>query len=111
MVLHVTVVHGSGPRKVLEWAIVLPEGSTVRQAVQASGLAAACPRLDLTQAEVGVWNRRATWEQPLRDQDRVEVYRPLKADPKVARRERFRKQGARSAGLFSKRRPGAKPGY
>jgi putative ubiquitin-RnfH superfamily antitoxin RatB of RatAB toxin-antitoxin module len=47
----------------------------------------------------------------LRDQDRVEVYRPLRVDPKVARRERFVKQGARAAGLFVKRRVGAKPGY
>jgi putative ubiquitin-RnfH superfamily antitoxin RatB of RatAB toxin-antitoxin module len=41
----------------------------------------------------------------------VEIYRGLLVDPKVARRERFRKQGARAAGLFAKRRPGAKPGY
>jgi uncharacterized protein len=39
------------------------------------------------------------------------VYRPLLVDPKVARRERFRTQGARAAGLFAKKRPGAKPGY
>jgi putative ubiquitin-RnfH superfamily antitoxin RatB of RatAB toxin-antitoxin module len=43
--------------------------------------------------------------------DRVEVLRGLRVDPKVARRERFQKQGARTAGLFAKRRPGAKPGY
>jgi sulfur carrier protein len=47
----------------------------------------------------------------LRDQDRVEFYRGLRVDPKVARRERFSKQGARASGLFAKRRPGSKPGY
>jgi putative ubiquitin-RnfH superfamily antitoxin RatB of RatAB toxin-antitoxin module len=47
----------------------------------------------------------------LQDGDRLEVYRPLRVDPKVARRERFKGQGARTAGLFAKRRPGAKPGY
>jgi putative ubiquitin-RnfH superfamily antitoxin RatB of RatAB toxin-antitoxin module len=47
----------------------------------------------------------------LRDQDRIEVYRPLLVDPKVARRERFVKQGARGAGLFAKKRQGAKAGY
>jgi putative ubiquitin-RnfH superfamily antitoxin RatB of RatAB toxin-antitoxin module len=47
----------------------------------------------------------------LRDLDRIEIYRPLTVDPKVARRERFEKQGTSRAGLFSKRRPGAKPGY
>jgi putative ubiquitin-RnfH superfamily antitoxin RatB of RatAB toxin-antitoxin module len=41
----------------------------------------------------------------------VEIYRPLRVDPKVARRERFVKQGARTAGLFVKKRPGAKAGY
>ena len=41
----------------------------------------------------------------------IKAYRGLRVDPMVARHERFKKQGARSAGLFAKRRPGAKPGY
>ena len=60
---------------------------------------------------VGVWGRKASLSHVLRDRDRVEMYRPLTVDPKVARRERFQSQGSRGAGLFSKRRPGAKPGY
>jgi putative ubiquitin-RnfH superfamily antitoxin RatB of RatAB toxin-antitoxin module len=47
----------------------------------------------------------------LRDQDRVEIYRGLRVDPKVARRERFNRQGAKRAGLFAKTRAGAKAGY
>jgi putative ubiquitin-RnfH superfamily antitoxin RatB of RatAB toxin-antitoxin module len=47
----------------------------------------------------------------LRDGDRLELLRPLRVDPKVARRERFTGQGARSAGLFAKRRPNSKAGY
>jgi sulfur carrier protein len=47
----------------------------------------------------------------LQDGDRLEIYRPLKVDPKVARRERFARQGAKTTGLFAKRRPGAKAGY
>ena len=47
----------------------------------------------------------------LREGDRVEVLRELRVDPKVARRERFNQQGARSTGLFARRRPGAKSGY
>jgi len=39
------------------------------------------------------------------------LWRPLRVDPKLARRERFGQQGARAAGLFARRRPGAKPGY
>jgi putative ubiquitin-RnfH superfamily antitoxin RatB of RatAB toxin-antitoxin module len=45
------------------------------------------------------------------DGDRLEVYRPLTVDPKVARRQRFVRQGAKTAGLFAKKRPGAKAGY
>ena len=47
----------------------------------------------------------------IRHLDRVEVYRPLKVDPKVARRERFARQGARTTGLFARQRPGGKSGY
>ena len=49
--------------------------------------------------------------QALHDGDRVEIYRRLTVDPKVARRERFTKQGAKKAGLFTKRRAGAGAGY
>ncbi|HYE39564.1 MAG TPA: RnfH family protein, partial [Ramlibacter sp.] len=100
-----------GPREVLEWTLELPEGATLRDAVLASGWPQACAGQDVSALDVGIWGRRAALEQPARDGDRIEVYRPLQVDPKVARRERFRKQGARAAGLFASRRPGAKPGY
>jgi putative ubiquitin-RnfH superfamily antitoxin RatB of RatAB toxin-antitoxin module len=109
--MRVTVAYSPAPRQVLQWHIELPEGASLRQAVLASGLPDAAPQLPLAQADVGVWGRKAAWDQVLRDGDRVEVYRPLRVDPKVARRERFRKQGARAAGLFAARRPGGKPGY
>ena len=89
----------------------LPQGATVLQALQASGIADEFPALELNAATVGVWGRKARPDELLQEGDRVEVYRPLRVDPKVARRERFRSQGARSAGLFATRRPGAKPGY
>lgn len=109
--IEVTVAYSPAPREVLEWPLQLPEGATARQAVQASGLAAACPGLDLAACEAGVWGRRCEWDAPLRTGDRVEIYRDLLVDPKVARRERFRMQGARAAGLFAGKRPGAKQGY
>jgi putative ubiquitin-RnfH superfamily antitoxin RatB of RatAB toxin-antitoxin module len=111
MTIAVTVAYSPAPREVLEWHLQLPEGATLREAIAASGLAAACPGVDLLQVTVGIWGRKAAWEQVLRDRDRVEVYRALKVDPKVARRERFRGQGARAAGLFAKKRAGGKPGY
>lgn len=107
----VTVAYSPAAREVWEVDITLPAGSTVRQALQASGLFDRFPELDPGGAGVGVWGRKATPQQVLRAQDRVEVYRPLRVDPKVARRERFNRQGSKTAGLFAKRRPGAKPGY
>lgn len=107
----VTVVYSPRPREVREWLLELPPGAIVGQALRASGLAAEFPLLDLDTAAIGVWGRPARMNQPLRDRDRVEVCRPLQVDPKVARRERFRSQGSRTAGLFSKKRPGAKSGY
>ena len=63
---------------------------------------------DLT---AGIWGRAAMPTQVLEDGDRVELYRALRVDPKVARRERFKGQGSRGAGLFAKRRAGGKAGY
>ncbi|MDR0478781.1 MAG: RnfH family protein [Burkholderiaceae bacterium] len=109
--LVVTVAYSPAARQVVQVELKLPAGSTVQDAVTASGLLARYPALDLGRAGVGVWGRPAPPGQPLRDRDRVELYRPLSVDPKVARRERFGRQGARAAGLFARRRPGAKPGY
>jgi len=107
----VTVAWSPGPREVLEWEVVLGEGATLRQAVMASGLPDHVDESALAEATVGIWGRKADWQQAVRDRDRVEVYRPLLVDPKVARRERFKKQGSRAAGLFANRRSGGKPGY
>jgi hypothetical protein len=66
-------------------------------------------RWSLARRWLRCWN--AAPQQVLQDLDRVEIYRPLKVDPKVARRTRFVEQGARTAGLFARKRPGAKAGY
>lgn len=109
--LRLTVVHSPAPRHVREWALELPAGATVLQALQACGIGTEFPSVELSGASVGIWGRKARPDDVLREGDRIEVYRPLRVDPKVARRERFRTQGARSTGLFAKKRPGAKPGY
>lgn len=109
--IEVLVVYAPAARQVCELVLRLPAGSTVAQALQASGLARQHPELDLQHAPVGVWGRKANRDQVLRTQDRVEVYRGLRVDPKVARRERFAKQGAGRAGLFAQKRPGSKTGY
>ncbi|MBK6388542.1 MAG: RnfH family protein [Rhodoferax sp.] len=80
-------------------------------AIRLSGLLTQFPELDVSRSVVGVWGRKAGPNQSLRDRDRIEIYRALQVDPKVARRERFVKQGARTTGLFAKKRLGAKAGY
>lgn len=109
--LQVTVVYSPEARKVAEVSLSIPAPSRVLDALQQSGLLAQFPEIDRCDSVVGIWGRKARLDDLLRDQDRVEVYRPLRVDPKVARRERFVKQGARGAGLFAKKRQGAKAGY
>lgn len=111
MVLQVTVVYAPAARQVIEATLQLPDGSTVEDALQASGLSKTFAELTKAPWRVGVWCREVGLDRVLQDQDRVEVYRPLAVDPKVARRARFATQGARSAGLFARKRPGAKAGY
>ncbi|MET1115552.1 MAG: RnfH family protein [Comamonas sp.] len=102
--LCVEVVFSAEAGQTREWSLRLPPGARLQDALRAVGLEAnACA--------AGIWGRRAEREQLLREGDRVELYRPLLVDPKVARRERFARQGARGAGLFSRQRPGGKAGY
>jgi len=109
--LRVVVVFAPGPRQVCEVTLVLPEPCSALQALQQSGLVQRFPDIDNLHIQVGIWGRKVSLNHRLRDRDRLEVYRPLRVDPKVARRERFVKQGARSAGLFARKRTGAKAGY
>ncbi len=109
--MRVTVVYSPAPRQVREVALQMEPGATLAQALQASGLLQQHPEVSSAPLVAGVWGRKAALTQELRDQDRVEIYRPLLVDPKVARRTRFVKQGTRSAGLFARKRPGGKAGY
>jgi putative ubiquitin-RnfH superfamily antitoxin RatB of RatAB toxin-antitoxin module len=114
MSLSITVLYSPRAREVWECALQVADGCTVAQALTASGVLQAFPDIDLSQSAaygVGIWGRKTTPGHVLRDLDRIEIYRALQVDPKVARRERFQKQGVGRAGLFAKRRPGAKPGY
>jgi putative ubiquitin-RnfH superfamily antitoxin RatB of RatAB toxin-antitoxin module len=107
----VTVVLATGPRHVQVCALQVLPGSTAAMAVQQSGLLLPLSQTDIDALALGVWGMKVSGRHVLHPNDRVELYRPLKVDPKVARRERFAKQGAKSAGLFAKRRAGAKAGY
>lgn len=81
--------------------IEVEEGSTVEQALRA------CPAFAdqlplLGTLKIGVWGRLRALETPLRERDRIEVYRPLTVDPKEARRLRYKQRGER---IVSRHRP------
>lgn len=103
--LTVQVVWVDALAQVQERSVLLPVGAQVHDALRACGLESD------TQAACGVWGRVQSLGHGLQPGDRVELYQPLKVDPKVARRERFAQQGARGAGLFASRRPNSKSGY
>lgn len=110
--ISVTVVYSRQPRETVEVQLAVEEGSTVAQALESSGLLAHGAQDHPTPAGQGIWGKKVGLTHVLRDQDRLEIYRSLTVDPKVARRERFAGQGAkRAAGLFATRRAGAKAGY
>jgi len=69
-------------------ALELPDGSTVLHAIQASGLIAKYADINLEVNKVGVFSRVVHLDALLRAHDRVEIYRPLIADPKEVRRQR-----------------------
>lgn len=66
----------------------LVAGSTAMQAVEASGLMAKYPEIDMKRNKIGVYSKLAKADTVLRDRDRVEIYRPLIADPKEVRKQR-----------------------
>jgi putative ubiquitin-RnfH superfamily antitoxin RatB of RatAB toxin-antitoxin module len=66
----------------------VPQGSTVQDAVQQSGLLEKYPEIDLGRNKVGIFGKLSRVDMVLRDKDRVEIYRGLIADPKEVRRRR-----------------------
>ncbi len=109
--MKVSVVYSPAPRLVREWWLELPEGSPVSLALERSCVFNEFPELRTPTLEVGIWGQRIRLHQELKANDRVEIYRSLRVDPKVARRERFNRQGIKRAGLFSSTRAGGKAGY
>lgn len=76
----------------------LPAGSTVEQAIRASGLLERHPEIDVATNKVGIFGKQCQPDTVLRDHDRVEVYRPLRADPKEVRRRRAQQGKAMKKG-------------
>ncbi|MCS5586406.1 MAG: RnfH family protein [Gammaproteobacteria bacterium] len=67
------------------------EGTTIKQAIDRSGIIGTYPQIDLTKDKTGIFGKIAKLDTILREKDRVEIYRPLIADPKQVRKERAAK--------------------
>lgn len=88
--LKVEVVYALREEQVL-LALEVETGTTVRQAIERSGILRRFPEINLSLARVGVFGKQVRPDALLHDGDRVEIYRPLIADPKQARRERAKR--------------------
>ena len=85
----VVVSYGAAPHQVDLVTVTLAVGATVLDAIESSGVLLRHPEIDLGGAKLGVWGKVKQPGDALREGDRVEIYRPLKVDPKEARRQRY----------------------
>ena len=85
--IHIEVVYALADRQDVI-PLTLPAGTTLKQAVEASGLTAKHQDIDLAKGKFGIYSKLAKPDAVLRDRDRVEIYRPLIADPKEVRKQR-----------------------
>ena len=88
--LHVQVCYATAISEVLR-ELEVEEGTTIEQAIVQSGILAEIPGIDLAQQSVGLYGKKHPPDTVLREHDRIEIYRPLVADPKDARRRRVRR--------------------
>lgn len=79
------------PEKQALLEVVVEKGTSVEQAILASGIMRRFPEIDLALNKVGIWNRTCKLTDLPKDGDRIEIYRPLIADPKEVRRRRAEK--------------------
>ncbi|WP_343530256.1 RnfH family protein [Yokenella regensburgei] len=83
------------PEKQYLQRVTLEEGATVEQAILASGILDLRPDINLSQNKTGIYSRPAKLQDEVHDGDRVEIYRPLIADPKELRRQRAEKSSGK----------------
>ncbi|WP_290651501.1 RnfH family protein [Aquisalimonas sp.] len=85
----VQVAYGR-PERQLILSVEVEPGTSAREAVRQSGILQAFPEIDADNAVLGVYGRLVDGDHSVRASDRIEIYRPLKVDPKEARRQRAR---------------------
>lgn len=86
--MNVGVCYAEADRQV--WLrLETPDGSTVEQAIRHSGLLKRFPEIDLNEQKVGIFGKLVKLDVAVSDGDRIEIYRPITADPKTVRRRRM----------------------
>ena len=80
--MKVNVIYAQAKRQ-LALTVEVPEGATVQEAIEHSGVLTRCPEIDLGQQKVGIFGKVTALTTVVSDGDRVEIYRPLIADPKA----------------------------
>lgn len=105
--MKVELVWSPGPGNVQHRWLDVPDGVTLASALQACADFMAAHAQPLEGLRIGVWGRVRPLTTPLRERDRIEVYRPLTVDPKEARRLRYARRGER---IVSRHRPQAGKG-
>jgi putative ubiquitin-RnfH superfamily antitoxin RatB of RatAB toxin-antitoxin module len=88
--INIQVCYASNALQFLR-ALRVDAGTTLEQAIALSGVLQAAPEIDLATMAAGIYAKKKTLDTVLREHDRVEIYRPLIADPKNARRRRSAK--------------------
>ena len=76
------------PKKQIIIPILVSKGISVKEAIELSGVLKKFEGIDLDSNQIGIFGKLTTLDKVLRDRDRVEIYRPLIADPKEIRRKR-----------------------
>ena len=117
--IQVTLCWSLEPRHVQAQSLRVPEGCTIKVALDlaVAQWLSSHPSADPTTLsslqfqQAGIWGQKVPWTQLVQADDRIELYRPLKVDPKVARRQRFKRQGKGRTGLFANRKSGSAAGY
>ena len=74
--------------------VTVEQGTTIEQAIVQSGILEIIPGIDLALQPVGLYGKKRPLDTVLRERDRIEIYRPLVADPKESRRRRADKKAA-----------------
>lgn|SRR5574343_1080066 len=86
-ILNVEVCYARGDKQE-SVRVRLADGATLQQGLEASGLLVKYPDIDIKKNKFGIWNKLSKLDAALRDNDRIEIYRPLIADPKEVRKQR-----------------------